>query len=210
MLARTLLDRHYRDLQKLTMALAEVLRKQVADIDAAVLQVDEANLPGSPQDGPVQRQQETDDDERLRRGLDRHPPELEDPGRQAREHDGDDGDESASREAFREQPEEEDRGEAEDCGETARDLRPGTGHPEDRREEVRVDRALVVVVGPEEEREPRSVLVAEALRERVGVQRERGLVPVIPGRVRGVDPQLEGTHAEDDAEPEEECGPLEN
>src|SRR5262249_33886966 len=49
MLARTLLDLHYRDLRALTMALAEVLRKQVAVIDAAVLQVDEANLPGSPQ-----------------------------------------------------------------------------------------------------------------------------------------------------------------
>lgn len=52
MLARTLLDLHYRDRRALTMALAEVLRKQVAGIDAAVLQVDEANLPGSPQDGP--------------------------------------------------------------------------------------------------------------------------------------------------------------
>src|SRR5439155_25808156 len=51
MLARTLLDLHYRDRKALTMALAEVLRRQVAGIDAAVLQVDEANLPGSPQDG---------------------------------------------------------------------------------------------------------------------------------------------------------------
>jgi 5-methyltetrahydropteroyltriglutamate--homocysteine methyltransferase len=52
MLARTLLDHHYGNLQALTMALAEVLRRQVAPIDAAVIQVDEANLPGSPQDGP--------------------------------------------------------------------------------------------------------------------------------------------------------------
>jgi len=52
MLARTLLDRHYRDHRELTMALAEVLRRQVAGLDAAVLQVDEANLPGSPADGP--------------------------------------------------------------------------------------------------------------------------------------------------------------
>lgn len=50
MLAKTLLDEHYGDLQELTMAIAEVLRAQVADIDAAVLQVDEANLPGHPQD----------------------------------------------------------------------------------------------------------------------------------------------------------------
>ncbi len=52
MLAKTLLDRHYRDPRALVMALAEVLRKQAEAIDAAVVQVDEANLPGSPQDGP--------------------------------------------------------------------------------------------------------------------------------------------------------------
>lgn len=52
MLAKTLLDRHYGDVEKLTMALAEVLRRQVENIDAAVIQVDEANLPGSVQDAP--------------------------------------------------------------------------------------------------------------------------------------------------------------
>jgi 5-methyltetrahydropteroyltriglutamate--homocysteine methyltransferase len=50
MLAKTLLDEHYHDLPALTMALAEVLRAQVADIDAAVLQLDEANLTGHPAD----------------------------------------------------------------------------------------------------------------------------------------------------------------
>lgn len=50
MLAKTLLDEHYHDLPALTMALAEVLRAQVADIDAAVLQLDEANLTGHPGD----------------------------------------------------------------------------------------------------------------------------------------------------------------
>jgi 5-methyltetrahydropteroyltriglutamate--homocysteine methyltransferase len=50
MLAKTLPDEHYRDRRELTMAIAEVLRRQVASIDAAVLQVDEANLPGSPAD----------------------------------------------------------------------------------------------------------------------------------------------------------------
>ncbi len=52
MLARTLLDRHYRDRRALAMDIADVLRRQVEGIDAAVLQVDEANLPGSPEDGP--------------------------------------------------------------------------------------------------------------------------------------------------------------
>jgi 5-methyltetrahydropteroyltriglutamate--homocysteine methyltransferase len=50
MLAKTLLDEYYRDLRELTMALAEVLRKQVAEIDAPVIQVDEANLPGHAED----------------------------------------------------------------------------------------------------------------------------------------------------------------
>lgn len=50
MLAKTLLDEHYHDLPALCMAIAEVLRKQVAEIDAAVIQVDEANLPGHAED----------------------------------------------------------------------------------------------------------------------------------------------------------------
>jgi 5-methyltetrahydropteroyltriglutamate--homocysteine methyltransferase len=53
MLAKTVLDRYYEgDRRRLTMAIAEVLRKQIEGIDAAVIQVDEANLPGSPADGP--------------------------------------------------------------------------------------------------------------------------------------------------------------
>jgi len=51
MLARMLLDTHYRDLRALTLALADVLAAQVRHIDAAVIQVDEANLPGRPEDG---------------------------------------------------------------------------------------------------------------------------------------------------------------
>ena len=50
MLAKTLLDKHYFDLQAMTMDIAEVLRKQVAQIDASVVQLDEANLPGNPED----------------------------------------------------------------------------------------------------------------------------------------------------------------
>ncbi len=53
MLAKTVLDAHYRNLRTLTLDLAEVLRKQVQAIDAAVIQVDEANLPGSPGDAPL-------------------------------------------------------------------------------------------------------------------------------------------------------------
>lgn len=52
MLARTLLDERYQDPEKLTRALAEVLAAQVAQIDAPVVQIDEANLPGRPQDAP--------------------------------------------------------------------------------------------------------------------------------------------------------------
>jgi 5-methyltetrahydropteroyltriglutamate--homocysteine methyltransferase len=53
MLAKTLLDSHYGDRRALLMDLAEALRAQVQAIDATVVQVDEANLPGSPGDGPL-------------------------------------------------------------------------------------------------------------------------------------------------------------
>ena len=48
MLAKTLHDRHYGDPEKLAHALAEVLAEQVKHLDAEVVQVDEANLPGHP------------------------------------------------------------------------------------------------------------------------------------------------------------------
>lgn len=50
MLAKTLLDQHYGDLRFLTMDLAAVLAAQVAEIDAPVVQVDEANLTGHAED----------------------------------------------------------------------------------------------------------------------------------------------------------------
>ena len=46
MLCKTLLDHHYGSRPELCLAIAEVLAGQVADIDAEVVQVDEANLPG--------------------------------------------------------------------------------------------------------------------------------------------------------------------
>jgi 5-methyltetrahydropteroyltriglutamate--homocysteine methyltransferase len=48
MLAKTLHDRHYRDPEKLAHALADVLAGQVRHLDADVVQLDEANLPGHP------------------------------------------------------------------------------------------------------------------------------------------------------------------
>ena len=53
MLARTLLDRHYRDCEKLLMAIAGVLAAQVAGLACDCLQIDEANIPGNPADGPM-------------------------------------------------------------------------------------------------------------------------------------------------------------
>jgi 5-methyltetrahydropteroyltriglutamate--homocysteine methyltransferase len=53
MLARMLLDTHYGDLSSLTLALADVLAGQVRGIKAAVVQVDEANLPGRPEDAEL-------------------------------------------------------------------------------------------------------------------------------------------------------------
>ena len=48
MLSKTLLDNHYKDLPSLAQAVATVLAKQISEIDAEVVQIDEANLPGSP------------------------------------------------------------------------------------------------------------------------------------------------------------------
>lgn len=53
MLARTLLDNHYGNLEELTLALADVLAAQVAELPCACVQVDEANIPGSPENGPL-------------------------------------------------------------------------------------------------------------------------------------------------------------
>ena len=48
MLAKMLHDRYYRDPEKLAHAIAEVLAEQVKHLDADVVQLDEANLPGHP------------------------------------------------------------------------------------------------------------------------------------------------------------------
>lgn len=50
MLAKTLLDEHYRDPRALAWDIAGVLAQQVSDIDAPVIQVDEAHLPGHAED----------------------------------------------------------------------------------------------------------------------------------------------------------------
>jgi 5-methyltetrahydropteroyltriglutamate--homocysteine methyltransferase len=53
MLAKTVSDEHYRDLTALVTALADVLREQVRRIDADVVQIDEANVTGNPQDARI-------------------------------------------------------------------------------------------------------------------------------------------------------------
>jgi len=53
MLARTLLDQHYHDLRSLTLAIAEALGAQAARLQCGCVQVDEANVPGNPADGPL-------------------------------------------------------------------------------------------------------------------------------------------------------------
>ena len=50
MLAKTLIDNHYGDLPALTMAIADALAEQVRHIDADIVQLDEANLPGHAQE----------------------------------------------------------------------------------------------------------------------------------------------------------------
>ncbi|MBL9152612.1 MAG: cobalamin-independent methionine synthase II family protein [Verrucomicrobiales bacterium] len=53
MLARTLLDDHYGDFDSLCLAIGQALADQVADLDCACVQVDEANIPGSPENAPI-------------------------------------------------------------------------------------------------------------------------------------------------------------
>lgn len=53
MLARTLDDRHYGDFEKMLMAVAEVLAAQLPGLPCACVQVDEANIPGSPEMAPM-------------------------------------------------------------------------------------------------------------------------------------------------------------
>jgi 5-methyltetrahydropteroyltriglutamate--homocysteine methyltransferase len=50
MLTKVLTDRHYRDHRRLAMAIADVLRRQLETIDASVVQIDEANISGHPED----------------------------------------------------------------------------------------------------------------------------------------------------------------
>ena len=53
LIAKTVADVHYGDLESLALAFAELLAGQLAGIDAAVVQVDEPNLPGSPDDAAL-------------------------------------------------------------------------------------------------------------------------------------------------------------
>ena len=53
MLSRTLLDHHYHDFSALTLAIADLLAAQVRGLPAACIQVDEANIPGNPEDAPL-------------------------------------------------------------------------------------------------------------------------------------------------------------
>ena len=48
MLAKTLIDKHYGDPAALALAIADALAAQVRHLDADVVQIDEANLPGHP------------------------------------------------------------------------------------------------------------------------------------------------------------------
>lgn len=52
MLAKTLINQHYADTPSLCLAIADALAEQVQYCDAAVVQLDEANLPGSPDEWP--------------------------------------------------------------------------------------------------------------------------------------------------------------
>src|SRR6185503_280980 len=48
MLAKSVIDKHYGNTPELAMAIADALAAQVRHLDADVVQIDEANIPGSP------------------------------------------------------------------------------------------------------------------------------------------------------------------
>ena len=50
MLAKTLIDRHYKGRRELALAIAGVLAEQVRHVEADIVQLDEANLPGHPEE----------------------------------------------------------------------------------------------------------------------------------------------------------------
>jgi len=50
MLCKTLIDHHYKSPAKLAMAIAQALAKQVREIDADIIQIDEANITGHPEE----------------------------------------------------------------------------------------------------------------------------------------------------------------
>ncbi len=52
MLARTLLDKYYDGFDALLSALSETISAQVSELNCRCLQIDEANIPGNPEDGP--------------------------------------------------------------------------------------------------------------------------------------------------------------
>ena len=53
MLAKTLLDQHYNSFEDLTLAIADVIAAQVAELPCACVQIDEANITGNPEGGPI-------------------------------------------------------------------------------------------------------------------------------------------------------------
>ena len=52
MLCKTLMDHHYKSKPDLALALGKALAKQVAELHPQVLQIDEANIPGHPDEAP--------------------------------------------------------------------------------------------------------------------------------------------------------------
>jgi 5-methyltetrahydropteroyltriglutamate--homocysteine methyltransferase len=50
MLAKVITNNHYKDTASLAMDIAEVLRKQLQNVDADIIQLDEANISGHPED----------------------------------------------------------------------------------------------------------------------------------------------------------------
>ncbi|MCA9415019.1 MAG: cobalamin-independent methionine synthase II family protein [Candidatus Omnitrophica bacterium] len=50
MLAKLLVNRHYKSVEQMAFALADILAEQIKNLEADVVQIDEANLPGHPEE----------------------------------------------------------------------------------------------------------------------------------------------------------------
>ena len=116
-------------------------------------------VPLEPYDS-LEPQEQKNDEEWLRRRLDCHSPELEQPGREPGEHDDDRRHKPAALRPAREHPSSSTAARTRSAESPRATYWSGPGELEDGGQQVRIRRTLVVVERPEEEREACAILIA--------------------------------------------------